>query len=57
MATAYIGWWREGRRVVTGPSASTATADADIARFIRKTDGRKSNDGSSVTVDRVQVTI
>ena len=57
MATAYIGWWREGRTVVTGPSPSTTAADADIARFIRKADGRKGEDGSKVTVDRVQVTI
>ena len=57
VASAFIGWWREGKCVVTGPDLSSAVADANIKRFISKTDGRKSEDGSKVTVDRVSVNI
>lgn len=57
MASAFIGWWREGRQVVVQPCLVQADADAAIARFKTKNDGRKSEDGAKFTVDRVSVNI
>lgn len=57
MPAAFIGWWREGRQVVAGPCLSSGECDNQISRFKKHTDGRKSEDGSQMTVDRVSVNI